>query len=334
MPTNYFPDLSSYPSIILPIMERLRYYICKELFYTTEDYATSKVSRFIHADISNNAFRVASKITKATNFSLPITVYNIGDLETDMNKLSPNAFLKITYNNDYSAIINSMASVLTIPMMTIFNTVADYMRAWSILQLDDLKKNIFNVPIVINGVTTTIPVLFDNDPPPVKGLYAFELEQQLGVGKINCIQHDLKLYFHNLILDTTIHPVDDIELALASYSGSDYRNNISTGSGLVPSTPSVSSTIPVDDTISYPVSSGIVINFSVVMEEDITNSYIDIDPYVWYESDWNSTSKTVTITPNVNLTSGTAYTITVYEEVQSGDGVNMQDDYTFNFTTV
>jgi len=334
MPVNYFSDSTSYPSIINPILERLRYYVCKELFYTTEEYSTSKTQRFILADISNNAFRVASKITKATNFSMPITVYAIGELETDMNKLAPNAFIKMTYNHTYSAIFNSMASVLTIPMITIFNTASDYYRAWTILQQSDLKKTLLQVPIVINGISTTIPMLVDNDPPPVKGLYAFELEQQLGVGRINTIQHDFKLYFHNLIIDTDIKPVDDIELFLNSYTGDDYRDCIRISSGLVPATPSVSSTIPATGATSYPVSSGIIINFNVAMEEDITNSYIDIDPYVWYEANWNSLGSQVIITPNANLTSGTAYTVTVYEEVESGDGVNMSEDYEFEFTTV
>lgn len=335
MPTNYFPTSTSYPALIEPILERIRLYICTEVLYTTEAYATSKTSRFIFADISNNAFRVASKITKATNFSLPITVYSIGELETDMSKLAPNAFLKITYDDTYNAVINSMPSVFTIPMMSIFNTGHDYMEAWTKFQIGDLKKTLLEVPIVLNGVTTTFPILVDFDPQPVKGMYAFELEQQLGVGRINCIQHDLKIYFHNLVLDGDgIHPVDDMQVALFSYANTDYRDCKDGGSGLVATTPSVSYTIPVDDAISYPVQSGIVIAFNIAMNEDMTNDNLYIDPYTWYEVVWNSTSKTVTITPNENLTSGTVYTVTVYEEATSGDGIEMEADHTISFTTI
>lgn len=337
MPQNYYDTNTDYPEIILPIMERIRYYIRKEVLYTTEDYPTdiTKDYKFIMADISDNAFRVSSKITKLPNFSIPITVYSIGEIEVNPSVLAPNAFLHITYSDTFNCIINSMASVFTVPMISIFNSAHDYTEAWTRLQIEDLKKTILEVPLIINGVSTTIPIFIDFDPAPVKGMYAFELEQQLGKGRINTIQHDLKVYFHNLVLDTGgIHPVDDIQVALASYSGSNYLDNISMGSGLVPTTPAISSTVPEDGATNVYVGSGITVNFNIAMNEDVTTSYIETDPYFWYETSWDTNSKILTITPNFNLSSGTVYTITILEEAESGDKVNLEEDYEFDFTTM
>ncbi len=330
MSENYYSVSNNYPSIFIPIMERVQYFVCKELLYYDDDYSNPH-EKFILAEQTDDAFRLSKKSFRKTNFTIPFTAYNISDIELDTERLNVNAKLGLYYSHGYSALIDSTASILNIPMMSVFNKFKDYLRAFTILNSASVDNRKISVPCTVNDIETAFYVYLEMDV--TKGPYASELQEHLSKGKINTIQHDLRVYFHNPILDTGIYPVDDIIVSLDSYVNDDYRDSTTIQSGVVASTPTISSTSPVSGAVDVSVDSNITLNFSVAMNEDITNDNFSVDPLFLYETTWNDSSTIVVINPHEDLTSGIAQTITAYAEVESADGINMEEDYTFTLYT-
>lgn len=330
MSQNFYSDSDNYPSIILPILERVQYYICSELLYSSIDYENPH-PRFILAEQTDDAFRLSAKSFRTTNFTIPFTAYNLSELEIDDERLNANAKLGLYYEHDVSSSVDATASILNIPMMSVFESMNDYYRAWTLLNDKSVENKKLLVPCTINSVSCSFYAYIFMEIS--KGPYANELQEQLRIGRINTIQHDLRVYFHNPIIDTGIYPVDDIEVTLEAYSHINYRNSITVSSGLVATTPSISSTSPVSEATDVLVDSNIVINFNVGMDEDVVSDNIYVSPFFLYETTWNSTSTSVIIDPHDNLSSGITHTVTIYEEATSYKGVEMEEDYTFTFTT-
>lgn len=331
MPKKYYTDTTTYPNIFKPIIERIQYFICKELLYPDETYADPH-PKFILAEQTDDAFRLASKRNRKTNFTIPFTAYNIKGIEVDDERLNVNSKLGLYYAHGYSSFIDATASILNIPMMSVFNQFNDFLTAYTILNDVSTDNKKITVPCTINGIVTSfnVYIAFDISDGP----YAGELLEHNRVGKINTIQHDLRVYFHNPVLDTSIAPVDNIEVTLYSYTNDDYRDNIEVSSGLVATTPSISSTTPPSGTVDFAVNSGIVLNFNTPMDEDSGDENLYVDPQFLFETTWNAATTSVTIDPHTDLTSGTVYTVTMYDDVQSSKGVNMEEDYDLEFTTV
>jgi hypothetical protein len=330
MSQNYYSTSNDYPSIIIPIMERVQYFICKELLYPDEDYVNPH-PKFILVEQTDDAFRLAAKKFRKTNFTMPFTAYNFGEINVDEERLNVNAKLGLTYSHDVSSYIDAVASILNVPMLSVYNRGHDYMRAWGILNSISVKNKKLTVPCIINGITTSFDVYITMIPS--KGPYAYELQEQRRVGDVKTIQHDMTIFFHNPILDTGVAPVDSIEFSLEAYAGTDYRDSVSIDSGISPDTPIVSSSSPVSGVVGFPVVSGVILTFNVGMKEDLTVNNTYVDPLFLFETTWNSDSTILTIDPHEDLTSGTAYTVTIYDDAESGNGVELEEDYSLTFTT-
>ena len=330
MSKNYYEDAVQYPGIIFPILERVEYFVCKELLYIDDSYTTPH-PKFLYGELTDNGFRIAAKKTQSPNITFPFTVWAFGELEVDEIRINANAKEGLMYSNTYSSLMDGTASVLTLPMMSVFTSAYDYMRSWTVLTNSNTSKTKLAVPVIINSIPAYITVLTEMEI--VRGPYAFELEEQLRVGKLNSIQHDMKIYFPNIILNTSIAPVDDIEVALANYNNTDYRDNIQVGSGFVPDTPYVISTVPTDGATEVGVDQSIQINFNVPMDEDETNDNLYFTPFFLYETVWNSDSTSVIVDPHENLGSGITFSGIVYAEAQTGVGITMAEDYEWEFMT-
>lgn len=330
MSKDYYSDLATYPSIFFPILERIQYFICKELLYSGEDYVTPH-SKFIRGELTDNGFRISAKKQKSTNLTFPFTVWAFDDFEIDEERLNSNAKIGAMYSSTYDSLMDSTSCIINIPMMSIFTSAYDYVRAWQILTEANITKTKLDVPIVVNSVNTVTKIMTDMEI--VRGPYAFELEQQLRVGRLDAIQHNLKIYFSNLLLNTSVSPVDDIEVALDSYVNEDYRDSIVVGSGLVPDTPYVVSTTPTHNEVDVAVDQSIQIDFNVAMKEEETVDNLYFTPFFLYETVWSSNSKSVIVDPHDNLGSGITYSGIVYAEAQSGDEVEMEEDYRWAFIT-
>lgn len=333
MPQVYYGTDTQYPGIILPILERIRYYICKEVLYSDEDYSDSQ-ERFIRTDIGPYALRDASKVFQITNIEMPFTAYSFD--EDDMNEDIYNTYARTGhyFADVLNTTVSAMPMVWELPMISFFHKASDYIRALRILTFQKAKKVKLDVPVVMNGVDKTIPIIVEIDNID-KGSYAFEFEQQLTTGKIHDITHNLRVhYFDYQLGHGTVAPVDDIEVALAGYTLDDYRNNTSIASSVtVPSTPEVSSSDPEDEATDIPVDYSIILTFNVSMNEESVNNALSIDPYIPYELVWSDNGQTLAIDPTEDFQSNTKYTIEVIDTAYSARDVNLAEDYSSTFIT-
>lgn len=321
---------TSYPPIIIALMERLRYYYC-QLLYPDETYAVSK-RKFIRTDIGSFAVRDNVQVFNLSNARFPFTAWTFGDPEINLDVYNRYADTGKYYEPELLCMVDMKPIRLQIPMVTFYNTGYDWFRGLTLLSELQTSSPVLNVPIEVNNIETTFPVRLQIEDV-AKGNYAWEFESQLVTGKIQDITHYTNVFYHDFTVDTQVNPVDNIEVFLAGYSGENRNDNISLDSGTVVTTPAVTTTTPVDDATSIAVDSNITINFNVSMDEDSVISYLDIYPYVWYDYAFNANSDSVILDPIDDLQSGVLYTVTIDGDAVSGDGVNIGDDYDFSFTT-
>lgn len=100
--------------------------------------------------------------------------------------------------------------------------------------------------------------------------------------------------------------------------------------------PTVSGTIPDNGDINVPVTSTVTIGFDIPVVESLaeTSGFI-FDPSLDSPSyTWNDSSTQVVISGALDLTSGQIYSGTINSEyIQSQFGLNLAEDYPFEFTT-
>ena len=325
MPTNYYNLSDTYfPRVIDAVIESIRYKICSNL-YPDETYTASK-SRFILSDAGEFALRSSADASKNSNVSFPFTVYSLGDVELDMGRRSFNTLAADYYSDLSTSTIYASPWKLVIPMTSFFAKASDYFRALQIFQKDQSQKDILTAPLYVNGVLTSIPVYLRYEI--AKGDFAFQIQQQLKVGKIYDLTHNITAHFSDLRSDSEISPVDDIEISLYSLD----MKPLSTA--VVKDTPEVLTVYPLDASSGIIVSVQPIITFSKGMVEASAENSIEVDPFtpISYYT-WNTSGTILTLEFKDNLISGVVYDITVGADATSGDQVSMGEDFTFSFTT-
>lgn len=341
-------DLEHWPPLIVSIMERVRYYFSQMLYpslpyvYTSsnpdplqkaiEEARNSSSKRFILTDITDRALQDASKLFHWSNGVFPFTTFNYGELDLDDTRFNMFANVGHYYEPLVNAKIEARPSSFHLSMITYFATGFDYWRAQSLLNQDSSLKSLLWVPIIINNVTTQIPILLEFEELS-KGTYAYEFATQMSTGKIQDIVHDVVINFFDLYVDTNLRPVDDIELALAYFSEQDHRDYAVRTTTSMPNTPTISSTSPEDGSSGVLTNANIIINFSEPMMETYVEQAIYFDPFIDADFIWNSGSTVLIIDPYYNLTSGTMYSGTIYDSAISARGIPIEDDFEFSFTT-
>lgn len=275
-------------------------------------------------------FEQVAKINK--NF--PVTVYNIGEMETNPALYSYPAQAGIYADSDLKAKVKTWPVTLQIFFTTIFTTPHDYMRAHQML-----RNNVQNtltrlaVPVMINGKTHTFPA--DLTIEIVKGEYPFEREKQREKMEIYDLNHICTLSFYETAFDyENVHFVKDITFYIESFTGSnDINKTVLVDSITSISVPYVSSTVPVNGSITHAVTDPIVINFSEPVRPE--SFFYDIVPYINTVKTWDALDQSVTIRPyGANWTAATLYNVSISNQLLNGQGSWMQDDYSFVFTTV
>jgi len=333
MPQSYYTHpTDQYPEVILAILERLRLYYCT-LLYPDEPYQTAK-NRFMLTDITPNmALRQSVNIFKLSNVTFPFTAYSIGDFEEDPQRMNSYAKTQNYYSSYHNAKIHATPVVQIFPMISFFSTAKDYDRAKTILLKEKCLPTKLTVPIIVNNTLTSFVITIDIDV--TKGSYAGEFEQQLIAGNIYDLVHTTKVYYHQLILNTTVNTVEDIVFAMKEL---DTRylatKTIITPNPIIPLTPTISSTSPTDKETEVDVASSIIINFNVAMKESSVEDAIKIVPPVDADYLWNNTSTQLVVDLYTNMISGTVYTVTIEETAKSGDEIPIAEDYVFTFTTI
>ncbi len=99
-------------------------------------------------------------------------------------------------------------------------------------------------------------------------------------------------------------------------------------------TPNVKETSPADKDVSVPVTGKTQVTFCKPMETQATNQAFVITPGIDYRVEWSYYNMIATIIPTNPLEYGTTYTITITTDALSYAGYNLEEPYTFSFTTV
>ena len=112
-----------------------------------------------------------------------------------------------------------------------------------------------------------------------------------------------------------------------------YPFTFTTGTGSVPTPPTVLSTSPTNGAINIPLNTKISITFDKAMDKTPTEGAISASPSVTWTAAWSSGDTVITLTPSANLQISTQYTLMITTAAKSSDGKNMASQFQFSFTT-
>jgi len=101
----------------------------------------------------------------------------------------------------------------------------------------------------------------------------------------------------------------------------------------VPTPPYVSRTKPLDGETNVPLNTTIQIEFSEEMDDKATTGAISSVPSITGSFQWDTSRKTLTWIPSANLLENQKYTIAISTLAKDAEGENLQNPYTFSFTT-
>lgn len=332
MPENYYSPTNTYPPVVYAVVERIKLYTCSML-YPDETYAASK-NRFILANFESGqelAVRKTIETFKTSQGRFPFTAYNVGEMTPVEDKRSHWQKNHKFYDKYLNCYISSQPTIIEIPMMSFFTSAYDYMRCRTLLADSNANLTRLITPITVNDILTsfTIDVNFEI----AKFSLAFEFEEFLRVGRIFDIQHTMSIYFHNLVVDGNLYPVEDIEFSLATLSEIDRSLSPDVHRGLISTTPEITSTAPTEGETDIDRDNPVVINFSEPMLEYTVESSISTVPFISADLIWNSSGTILVIDPVAQLSSGTLYSIVIDTGALSVRQKPLEEDFTLNFTT-
>jgi len=339
---RYYPDSSNYPYAIKSITERVLLY-CSQVLYP-EESTSNAMKRIIMATFDDDALAIKQSISKykTSQGKFPFTAYGIGDVEFIENK----TYYQVSgtyYSRELDAYIRYVPIKFTIPMVTFLTTPYDFWRVMNNFSNDTLTR--LDVPITINDQLTYFSI--DIGFLAEKGSSAFDIEQQLGYGKIYPVVHtaeiscayitvDLQRNINSQVINQTklVYHVDDIILRLSELQDAkNLSNNPLLETLNSPESPLVVSSTPINNATDITVDSSIVINFNVSMNESSIISNMDIVPYFDKDITFDIESKIMTIIPRQNLLNSTQYEILINNNAKSADLQNLESDYILKFTT-
>ena len=338
----YSSDFDSYyPTVVYSIFETIKVFIC-EVLYSNEEYILSK-DRFILTDFSgkdDTSIRKSIEQFKTIQGKFPFTAYGIWDDETIDKVTSYKAKSGRYYSNLFGAYIKTFPVQITIPMVSFFTTSFDWEKASQLLYNESCIPTRLNVPIIVGDYTTYFSI--NIEIAVQKGSFAGQFDEYLRIGNIWSLSHNFIINFHYFYINATDHhgntlfiaPVDNIYSSFYSFNNPDYRDNpILQNYAINFPTPEISSTIPSDEATEVSTTDNIVITFNTAMQEDSVKNYIGFDPFMDVNYLWNSTSTILTLEIVTALDANTEYEITIAEEAYSSGDQNLEEDYTFSFTT-
>lgn len=99
------------------------------------------------------------------------------------------------------------------------------------------------------------------------------------------------------------------------------------------SPPEVSSSSPSDGASGVSQAADVVVTFSETMNESSAEAAFDASPSISCNFSWNTSSTELTCDPQTNLDPGTSYTVTVGSSAESAEGISLESDHQFSFTT-
>ena len=331
---QYYLASPNYPEIIGAVGQQLRLLIAETLY--SQDDLSDALDRIIIADIGSSGdegIREATR-TLGSNQDYPFTAYNFGDIEILEERKNIRAALKHFFVSDLNSFVYSLPVKQEVMMITFCNNPEDYERVFKLLFEMGATETKLKVPIVINGVSTVLPVLVNVTPQ--KGQYAHAFQEYLRTNGIYDVVHNFELHFHDLILDSSgialidnfIFMVDEKSPIDDSLNNEVYRKDYSRND-----LPVILTTDPVNEEPDVPIGNSVVINFNVTMDEDSVNSSITIYPYFEHKIIWDDDSKILLLQNKGNLQYNTEYTITIDKTAHAFYVRDRIEEFELKFTT-
>jgi hypothetical protein len=332
---NYYNSSDNYPQIIKYVIEGIRKFLV-DTIYPDEDQTTAINERIFIADIgssSDEAIRVATA-EMGTNQNYPFTVYNLDDFEQNSERMNNKGAQSLAYFDTLGCFVSCVPIKQNILSITFTNNPDDYERLQKVFLSVQSTYTVVYVDVVFNEVTYQYPVKLS--VTPTKGSYAFAFQEYLRMNGIYDLVHNFELEFYDLIFDTdSLSPIDSMTFNYENASPiDDSLNELEyTKTYVRTNLPEITSTDPIEDEEDVPVNNSIIINFNVTMDEDSVEDAITINPYFEHKLIWNDDSDILVIDPSFDLTSGTAYNISIDDSAYAFHIHDYLEEFELNFTT-
>jgi hypothetical protein len=359
MPKPFFPANPQYPTVVKAMVESILTYIAYNCFPFEgfQDIVKTIRERTYLADIeagSDTVVQQATRFFSQTNMKFPFTAYNVGNREVIREK--SNLYSSGGFNFvEGLGYCHAIPCKIEIPLITFFNRAEDYNIAFSNFINDAAFLTRLKVPIQINGQDTAFVVDIEYSAL-AKGAYASNFQEWLRVNNIWDIQHTATVKYYEymftgegpgldffpgrtvfgiFVSERAAYGLVDPGNMLLNLTTLDqdqeilFQENFS-----IPNTPEILSTTPTSGATSIAVNAPITIVFSEGMAEQTVEASISYSPHISANYSWSTDSKTLTITPSLDLLNNQLYTILISTQAKDKYNSEIENDFAFTFTTV
>ena len=294
-------------------------------------------ARIIVADIingaSDSAVDFAVQAFQSTNVVFPFAAYSYDLTEMGTAKDSHLQKSGRYYDTVLQHYVSSKTLKIMVPYIFFFNNPKDYYNAQKILHTIRCTPMKVDVPVTINGIVYSFSVKLNLAIE--RGSYSSNFQEALKQGVIFDLGVNVECEFNDLTMSgLNLYPVDDMIATLYQMSDEDDSLNVQTGQVYAPSTPAITSSIPINNATGVAVTTAITINFSAVMVVDTVVDNLSLTPYFQHTIEWNDAGTQIIITPVSSLAPLTLYNIVIYKEASGFvNDEQMEADGVIVFTT-
>ena len=326
-----YTSTSNTPLTMKAVFEQVRSYMASVLY--TQDSLTSGIARFVIADMTEVGWsqKAASQFNTA-NLKYPFTAYNMGEPSLAREFRSYFQVSGKMYNSNIGKRMISIPMRMTFPMITFYSNPDDYRIGYKLLEHDATRLTRTFTTVALNGYSGLIPMTLTFEI--AKGAYASEFQEQLRIGDIWDIQHNVTAYFQEILLDGSgENEVEEMLANIKRWAGGDPGDSTIQETLTNTSDPVISSSDPANDETDVPVGNSILLNFNVTMDETSVENAITLVPYFDNHVTWNIDSNVMLIDPDAELTSGTLYQIKINDKAKAFYNDSCLDSGVIKFTT-
>lgn len=373
MSTKYFQPSINNPKIVKSVVQRLLIYFTnvyyqQDLIAEQGDYNRVMKKRILLSDIGAGegvVLKDAAKSFQTVNPDFPFTAYNTADsVEGDLRAYG--SYSGQHYSPVFNKFIKSWQMKLEMPMISFFARADDYWRMKTVVHDDNINLSRMWVPMKWGDIDVAFPMDFGFQVS--KGEYAAEFQRYLEVNRIWDLVHTATIAYYDFILEDVLSgdakkDADSTGKKYKELSGNPNNtlevltvtemvirlNEMAQDSNLVTNStkiqipgaligildaPTVIATTPADKSTNVLTSiPAVTMKFNKYMMEQMVIDRMQIWPYIDQYPTWNDDSTELTLNLKSALTPKTVYTITFPQSVEDGDGITLEKDFKFTFTT-
>lgn len=373
MSTKYFQPSINNPKIVKSVVQRLLIYLVnvyyqQELIDEQGDYDRVMRKRILLADIGAGegiVLKDAAKSFQTVNPDFPFTAYNTADsVEGEVRSFG--SYSGQHFSPVFNKFIKSWPMKLEMPMISFFARADDYWRMKTVVHDDNINLSRMWIPMKWGEIDVAFPI--DIGFQVSKGEYAAEFQRYLEINRIWDLVHIANIAYYDFLLEDQLtssakSDADSTGKKYKELSGNPNNtlevltvtemvirlNQMAQDSNLVTKStniqipgveistldaPTVVATTPANKSVGVLTSiPTITLKFNKYMMEQIVLNRISIWPYIDQYPTWNDDSTELTLNLKGPLSPKTVFTITIPRSVEDGDGITLENDFIFTFTT-